>query len=59
MKRFSKTLVLLVAISLIIGSFGSICVHADESKTLSANDNSAIKSKKPKFSIIWGKCGNI
>lgn len=51
MKRFSKTLVLLLAISLIIGAFGSICVHADESKTLSVNDISAIKLKKPKFSI--------
>ena len=51
MKRFSKTLVLLLAISLIIGSFGSIGVYADESVSSSANDTSAIKSKKPKFSI--------
>ena len=51
MKRFSKTLVLLLAISLIIGSFGSIGVYADESVSSSANDISAIKLKKPKFSI--------
>ena len=51
MRKISKVLVLILAISVILGSFGSIGVHADESVSSSANDTSAIKSKKPKFSI--------